>query len=265
MDGSLVWQRDLGDMQTRNGFGEGCSPALYGATLIVPWDHEGQSSVYALNADTGDIRWQVDRDERTTWATPLITDANERTQVIMNGSNRVVSYDLANGDVLWQCGGQAANPIPSPIRRDNVVLCVTGYQGNAVYAIPLDASGDITDTEQVAWSTNETGSYVASPVLHEGLLYVTKGRDAILSCIDAGTGEQLYGPKRIPGLQASLYASLVAAADRVYITDRDGKTVVIKHGPEMEVLATNEPNSTTHASITGATTSRSMKMRFYRV
>lgn len=240
MDGNLIWERDLGDMQTRRGFGEGCSPALHGDTLIVPWDHEDDSFVYALDANTGDTLWQVPRDEVTTWATPLITEANGRTQVIMNGSNRVVSYDLANGEVLWQCGGQAANPIPSPLSRDDLVYCVTGFQGNAVYAIPLDATGDITGTDKVAWSTNETGSYVASPVLHDGLLYVTHDRNAILSCFDAKTGEKLYGPKRLPGMRASLYSSLVAADDRIYISDREGKTVVIKHGPEMEILATNE-------------------------
>jgi outer membrane protein assembly factor BamB len=213
---------------------------LYGDKLIVPWDHEEQSFVYALNSNTGDTVWQVERDEQTTWATPLITDANGRTQVILNGSNRVVSYDLANGDVLWQCGGQASNPISSPFRWDQFVYCMTGHRGNAVYAIPLDASGDITDTQKVAWSTNETGSYISSPVLVGGLLYVTKGRDAILSCMDARTGEVHYGAERIPGLDQPLYASLVAANDRIYVTDRSGTTVVIQHGQEMKVLATNE-------------------------
>jgi hypothetical protein len=121
-----------------------------------------------------------------------------------------------------------------------VVYCTTGHRGNAVFAIPLDSQGDISDTPKVAWRTSDTGSYIASPVLVEGLFYVTKGRDAILSCIDAKSGEAHYGPDRIPGLDEPLYASLVAAGDRIYVTDRSGKTVVIKHGPKMEVLATNE-------------------------
>jgi outer membrane protein assembly factor BamB len=225
-------------MQTRNGFGEGGSPALHGDTLVVPWDHEAQSSVYALHADTGDTIWQAKRDERTTWATPLITEANGRTQVILNGSNRVVSYDLSSGEVLWQCGGQAVNPIPSPIREDNLVYCMTGYQGFAVYAIPLDATGDITDTDKIAWRKTDAGPYVSSPVLLDGHLYFTKSRDGMLSCVDAKTGEPHYDQRRVPGL-GQMYASLVAAEDRIYLTDRGGTTVVIKHGPEMEVLATN--------------------------
>jgi outer membrane protein assembly factor BamB len=240
MEGNLKWDRDLGDMQTRLGFGEGTTPALYKDTLIVTWDHEQESSVYALDATTGDIRWHVPREEVTTWATPLVVEANGRTQVVVHGANRVTGYDLASGEKLWECGGQASNPIASPVKSGDVVICTTGHRGNAVYAIPLDSEGDITDSAKIAWHTKETGSYIASPVLLDGLFYVTHGRDATLSCFDAKTGEKLYGPARIPGLEQPLYASLVAAADRVYVTDRSGTTVVIKHGSEMEVLATNK-------------------------
>jgi outer membrane protein assembly factor BamB len=94
LDGELQWKRDLGDMQTRNGFGEGASPALYEDTLVVPWDHEGQSFIAALDANTGETLWRQDRDELTTWATPLVVEHKGRVQVIANGSNRVRSYDL---------------------------------------------------------------------------------------------------------------------------------------------------------------------------
>jgi outer membrane protein assembly factor BamB len=240
MEGNLKWDRDLGDMQTRRGFGEGATPALHGDTLVVTWDHEEQSSIYALDASTGQTKWQENRNEVTTWATPLVTEANGRTQVVAHGSNRVIGYDLDSGEKIWECGGQASNPIASPLRDGDVVYCTTGHQGNAVYAIPLDAQGDITNTDKVVWSTQETGSYIASPVLVDGLLYVTHGRDATLSCINAETGEHVYGPERIPGMRERLYASLVAADDRIYITDRTGKTVVIKQGPEFQILATNE-------------------------
>jgi outer membrane protein assembly factor BamB len=247
MNGEIQWERDLGDMQTRNGFGEGSTPALHEDTLVVTWDHEGQSAIYALDAHTGDTRWEVERDEPTTWATPLIVEHEGRAQVVTNGTNRVRSYDLETGELIWECGGQASNPIASPLVIDGIAIATTGHRGNAVFAIPLDASGDVTGTKQIAWSTNESGSYIASPLVYRGLLYVTKGRDAIISCFDAKTGEPLSGPERLEGL-STLYASPAAAADRIYYVDRSGTCLVLKAGPEFEVLATNRLDEGVDAS-----------------
>lgn len=237
-DGDLQWKRDLGDMQTRNGFGEGASPALHGDTLLVPWDQEANSAFYALDAATGETRWQVERDEVSTWATPLVVEHAGRTQVITNGTRRARSYDFATGELIWECGGQVTNPIPSPVARDGLAWCMTGYQGNAVYAIPLDATGDLTGTDRVAWHRTDTGPYIASPTLYGDILYVTKSRDAVLTRLDPTTGEPIGGQTRLPGL-GTLYASPVAAADRIYYTDRDGTTLVLAHGPHLKVLATN--------------------------
>jgi outer membrane protein assembly factor BamB len=238
MEGRLRWQRDLGDMQTRNGFGEGTSPALHRNTLVITWDHEGPSFIAALDAATGQTRWQVARDEPTTWATPLIVEADGRAQVITNGTNRVRSYDLESGELIWECGGQASNPIPSPVALEDIAFCMTGFRGYAMYAIPLSARGDITDTDKVVWSRDDAAPYVASPVLYDGHLYFTKSRDAILASVDARTGATVLSQSRLPGLD-SLYASLVGAADRIYVVGRNGTTVVLKHGPELDVLATN--------------------------
>lgn len=238
-EGDLKWQRDLGDMRTRNAFGEGGSPALHGDTLVVPFDHEGDSFIAALDAKTGEIRWKKDRDEPTTWGTPLIVAHEGKTQVIMNGTRRVRSYDLSNGELLWSCGGQATNPIATPVALDGVVYCMTGYQGYAVFAIPLSARGDITGSDKIVWSKTDAGPYIASPLLYKGLLYYTKSRDALLLIADAKTGKPLIEPTRLEALNV-LYASPVGAADRVYYTSRDGTTLVLKHGSEVKILATNK-------------------------
>jgi outer membrane protein assembly factor BamB len=238
LDGKQKWKQDLGDMRTRNGFGEGASPTLYKDTLIIPWDHEGQSFMAALDAKTGDLRWKTEHDEVTTWVTPLVVEHQGRTQVITNGTKRARSYDLATGSLIWECGGQVTNPIACPLTLDGLAVVMTGYQGYAVYAIPLDSTGDITDTDKIAWKRTDTGPYISSPVLIDGLIYVTKSRDAVLSILEAKTGNPLVHQKRLPGLGV-LYASPVAAAGRLYYTDRNGTTVVIKQGTDAEVLATN--------------------------
>ena len=180
MDGNLQWQKDLGDMRMRASFGEGSSPALYGDTLVINWDHEDGSKVYVLDARTGEVKWQKDRDEASTWNTPLVTEFDGRTQIVMNGAKRVRSYDLATGDLLWECGGQTGNPIPSPMRSGDLAICISGFRGAAAYAIPLDATGDITDTDKIAWKHTEGTPYVSCAAIIGDRLYFTKDRAAIV-------------------------------------------------------------------------------------
>ena len=76
--------------------------------MIVNWDHQGGSFIDVPRRGHGETRWKVDRDETTTWATPLVVEHDGRTQVIVNGSKRVRSYDLKTGELIWACGGQGA-------------------------------------------------------------------------------------------------------------------------------------------------------------
>ncbi|WDQ17208.1 PQQ-binding-like beta-propeller repeat protein [Rhodopirellula sp. P2] len=239
LDGKQLWSVDLGQMQTRNQFGEGSSPAVHNGTLVVPWDHEGESFIVALDAATGDEKWRQSRDEQTTWSTPLITEYEGRTQVITNGSKRVRSYDLATGELIWECGGQAGNPIPSPVRFEDNVIVMTGFRGYAIYSIPLSAKGDVTNSDVITWIEEDAAPYVPSPVLYKGQLYFVKANNGVLVSRQAKTGELVIDQTRLPEI-STVYASPVAAADHIYFTGRDGTTLVLSHGSEMEVVATNQ-------------------------
>jgi outer membrane protein assembly factor BamB len=245
LDGNLVWDRDLGDMTTRNQFGEGVSPTIHGDTLIINWDQEQDSKIFALNALTGATKWEKPRNEVTSWNTPIVVEGGGKTQVVVNGTTRSRGYDIDNGDVIWECGGQMTNAIASPVVLGNVVYCMTGFRGNAVYAIPLDAVGDITGADdKIAWKSDKSGPYVPSPILYGDRLYFCKMSNNIISCLDAKTGEALIDQKRVEGLK-EMYASPVGADGRIYFTGRDGTTVVIRHigeghADELEVLATNK-------------------------
>jgi hypothetical protein len=87
---------------------------LHDDSLIVNWDHEGDSFITNLNAKTGKENSRKPRSKATTWATPHIVEHKGRMQVITNGRTRTRSYDLATGELLWQCGGMTSNPIPRP-------------------------------------------------------------------------------------------------------------------------------------------------------
>jgi outer membrane protein assembly factor BamB len=249
LDGNLIWEKDLGDKRMRSQFGEGSTPALHGDTLVHVWDQQGgQSFVVALDKLTGEEKWRRDRAEIDTWATPLIVDVNGRTQVITPATEQLKSYDLETGDVVWETAGLTMNAIPSPVVVDNLVILMSGFRGNSLKAIDLTkAKGDITGTDAIVWTYERDTPYVPSPLLYDGLLYMLKSNSGILTVFDAKTGDTHYGPLRIEGL-AEVFSSPVGAAGRVYITDRSGKTAVLKHGKTHEVLAANSIDDGVDAS-----------------
>jgi len=248
MEGKLLWQRDLGRMQTRLGWGEAVTPVINGDSLLLNWDQETDSALICLDAKTGKTIWKAPRDEKTSWNTPLVVVHKGRTQVIVNAANRIRGYDLETGKELWQCGGMTVNAIPSPVAEDGVVYCMSGYRGTpTAVAVSLDARGDVTNSDKVLWRYNRGTPYVPSPLLVDHRLYFTQSNGAFLTILDARTGKPLLTPQRLPG-QKSFYSSPVAAAGRLYLADQAGTTLVLKQGDKLEELATNRLDDTFDAS-----------------
>jgi len=240
LDGELLWSKtDFSKMQTRATFGEGSSPTLAGDKILVPWDHEGPSALYALNKLSGDLIWTASRDgEPTCWATPLVVEANGQSQVIMNGQTRARAYDLETGEELWSCGGQTDRPVASAVSADGLAFIGSGFRGSFLGAFQLSGKGELEGTAAIAWQTGDDTPDIASPLLSDGRLYFYKGKTGILTCLDAATGKVHFGPERIPGVTAT-YASPIAAGGHVYLTDRSGTITVIKDAATLEVVATN--------------------------
>lgn len=238
-DGRLEWKVDLGDLRTKHGHGEGSSPVLAGDTLVVNWDHEGPSFVVALDKRTGAERWRAERDEPSSWATPIVVEHRGRRQVVVSGTNRIRSYDPATGKVLWECGGLSHNVVASPVAGDGMVFAGSSYEKQALVAIRLDgARGDLTGTDRVAWMRTRGTPYVPSPLLEGGALWFLGHYQGIVTRVDAETGADRPGTFRLPGV-GNVYGSPVAAAGRVYITGLDGTTAVLSAGDRPEVLALN--------------------------
>ncbi len=247
-DGAVLWEKDFGDMSTHLSFGEGASPVLYGDSIVVPWDHQGESFVVALDKTSGDEIWRAERDEVTSWATPLVVEHDGKTQVVTNATNRVRSYDLNTGKLLWESSGMTRNVIPAPVEANGIVYVMSGFRGNALQAIRLfEARGDITGSEAILWEMDRDTPYTASPLLYQSTLYFLKVNSNILTVVDARSGEQHYR-QRLEAL-ADVFSSPVAADGRVYVTGRQGTTVVLASGLEPKVLATNSLNDYFDASM----------------
>ena len=248
MMGNLKWEKNVGTMYKSNTFGEGSSPALYGDKIVVLQDHERGSFITALDKRTGDVLWKTDRDERTTWSSPIIVEHNGKAQVVTTGTNRVRSYDLATGELVWDGDGLTANSIPSPVAADGYVYLMSGFRGSDFQAIHLaQATGDITDSDAIVWKYNRDTPYVPSPLLYKGIIYFLKSNNGILTAFNVETGQVYYGPQRLQGV-SGVYASIVGASDRVYIAGRGGTVNVIQHGPEFKVLAENKLDDSFNAS-----------------
>ncbi len=248
LDGELLWQQDLGDMRTRFGWGEAVTPALAGDLLIVNWDQETNSFITALDKITGKSVWKVDRTgEVTSWNTPLVTEWDGSLMAVVNGTERARAYDVRTGKELWSCGGQTVNAIPSPIRFENFVVCMSGYRTAAAYAIPLDSMGDLTGTGKTLWHHAQGTPYVPSPSLSGHRLLFTAANNGLLSCLDVRTGKPIADRRRINGVSA-LYASPLVAGGHAYLISRDGATAVLKDDDTLEEVALNKLSGTFDSS-----------------
>ncbi len=237
--GGLLWQRDFGDLEMRNGFGEGASPALWRDRLFVPWDHEGASKLFAVDKTNGRTLWSVDRDEPSNWGTPLVVAAAGGAQVVVTGENHVIAYDVQTGSELWRCGGQTSRPAASPVAGDGIVFVASGFRGSFGGAFDPAGRGDLADSASVIWSVDDDTPDIASPTLSGRRLYYTKAKTGILTCVDVATGQPFYERQRLPEI-GTLYASPVVAGGHVYFSDRDGTVVVIRDDETFQVVAVNQ-------------------------
>lgn len=246
MEGELLWEKDLGAYETLNGWGTGSSPLLYEGKLYIQMDNEEESFLVALDPESGEEIWKVDRDETTSYSTPYIWNNSIRTELI-TGGYKARSYDPATGELIWELQMDGRYNIPGPVSNKDLL-----YLGNpgrrdipgTFFAVKAGAEGDITpdsishSSEGLAWfNTTDAPTGNPSPLLYDGLLYLLSSRGGELACLDAETGEIVYQEK-IDGVGAC-WASPWAFGDKIFFTDEKGVTSVIRAGRAFEFLNKN--------------------------
>ena len=247
MNGKIKWERNFGQMDIVASFGEGSSPAIYKDKIYVQWDHQGKSSIFALNKQTGADVWKAERDEITSWATPLVVDVSGKAQVITSATNKARSYDAETGDLIWECSGLTRNVIPNPIFADGILYLMSGFRGNALKAVDLaKAKGNISGTPAILWEYNQDTPYTPSGLLMEGKLYFLKANNGIISCLDAKDGKVIYSNQKLDGIN-NIFSSPTGNKDKIYIAAQ-GVVDVIKSGSNFELISKNTLDDTFHAS-----------------
>lgn len=247
VEGAVIWQRDLGLLRGRRGWGTGASPILFQNTVIVTGDSDDESYIAAFEKGDGDPVWRTEREEGPSWGTPCLFDADGRMTVVTNATQRMRGYDAATGKLLWQCAGGSMISVPSPVAAQGLVFLASGHnllRRQPIIAVRAGASGDITppkdqrQTEAIAWWHPRGGPYVTSPIAVDRYLYVPLDRGT-LTCYEARTGRIVYDKQPL-GARNTITASPVAGDGRIYVQTEDGECYVVRQGPEFEILAVNK-------------------------
>lgn len=265
LEGNLVWKQEPGSYATANGWGTGSSPVLYNNTLYVLVDNEENSFLVAYDAQTGAEKWKVDRDEKTTYSTPVIWKNNIRTELVTLG-NKARSYNPETGELLWEVlvGGHYSIPSPA-LSAENIFFGNAGGPNDVgpLFAVKAGAQGDIslqegeTKNEYVLWSIADAGVANPSPILYQGLLYLVSSRGGEVTCFDASSGEQVYKEK--VSKAAACWSSPWIVNNQLYFYDEKGVTQILKTGSTFEVLGTNTIDDKFWASIAVADNSYILK------
>jgi outer membrane protein assembly factor BamB len=243
--GNPLWTERVGKFVSGNGFGSGSSLAVDDNKVLVQFDNDGgESFLAALDTETGTEIWKSKRESRTSWSSPLVWNNAERKVIVSCSAGMVTGHNPQNGKPVWKVTRFDGSFSSSPaVTRDHIFFGNSGPGSRGpLAAVSAKAKGTVALTlgqgaEWITWTRAGSGPGLASPVAHNGLLYVTGG-NGILSCYDTKAGELIY-KERLPDA-SSVAASLWIAGDQLFALDEKGKTFVIATGPDFKVTRTNQ-------------------------
>ena len=251
--GKEIWSRDIQKEYGQFGlnWGYASSPLLFEEALYIPVLHgmktDDPSYVMRIDKKTGKTVWRVERptnairESPDSYTTPALLRHGKNVEIVITGGDCVTGHDPATGKELWRANGlnPENNPfyriVASPIVYNDIIYAPTRVK--PLLAFKVGGRGDITSSH-LLWST-QNGPDVPTPVTDGKYFYIVNDR-GIMWCLDARTGEEIYARQRItPGTYSG---SPVLADGKIYVTNEDGLTTVVKAGPKFEVLAENPLN-----------------------
>jgi outer membrane protein assembly factor BamB len=247
-NGKLVWTRKLGDL--RNYHGSAGSPVLYKDRIFIYQDHSGSENLgsfaAAFNARTGTVIWKTDRAESVGWGTPVVVDAGDHDELVINSEGKVYAYDPQTGAELWTVRGTMREVIPTPVVGHGLIFASSGRAGPTL-AIRPGGKGDVTATH-LAWSSPRGSPFVPSPIVHGDLLYMINDMQSILTVLEAKTGATVYQDRLGEPAREGFSSSPVAVGNKLFFTNDRGQTFVVEAGRTFKLLRTNELHAQVLAS-----------------
>lgn len=250
VNGKFLWKVNLGridagayDIPTVE-WGPASSPIIWKDLVIIQCDTQTDSFVMALDANTGKTVWKRDRDEVPSWGTPTVVTTSKGDELVTNASNFIRGYDPRTGKELWRLGRSSKITAPTPIFTDDILVVASGRgPERPIFVVKAGARGDLTlpdgktSSDAVIWSRTGRGSYMPTPVIYNGILYVL-GNNGTFDAYNLKTGEELYR-QRLPVVGSGFSASPVAADGKLYLSNEDGEIIVVSAGEKFAHVATN--------------------------
>ena len=248
--GNLLWKIDLGRLDLGAydvpgvEWGPASSPIIWNDLVILQVDTQADSFLLALNAATGETVWKTDRQELPSWGTPTVATTSTGPQLVTNASNYIRGYDPKTGRELWRLGGSSKITAPTPVFSDDLIVVVSGRgPERPVFVVRPNARGDITlsdgkkSSDAIVWSMTGRGSYMPSPLVYNGTLYILNN-NGLFDAYNLKTGTEVYR-QRLPDVGSGFSASPVAADGKIYLSSEDGEILVIAAGEKFTQVATN--------------------------
>lgn len=244
LDGNFRWKADLGRMDVGAydipsfEWGPASSPGIWNGLVILQCDTQGDSFILALDAETGETVWKTERDELPSWGTPTVAQTSKGPELVTNASNFIRGYDPRNGKELWRLGPSSKITAPTPVFADDLFVVASGRAPERpIHAVRAGARGDLTRSKSVAWSRMGRGSYMPTPLVYKGVVYVLDN-NGVFGAYDLKTGDEIYR-QRLPIIGSGFSASPVAADGKIYLSNEDGDMLVIAAGPKFKTISTN--------------------------
>jgi hypothetical protein len=250
VNGRFLWKVDLGrldlgayDIPTYE-WGPASSPIIWNGLVILQCDTQTDSFLLALDVATGKTVWKTDRDELPSWGTPTIANTATGPVLVANASNFIRGYDPTTGKELWRLGGSSKITAPTPVFGEGLFVVASGRgPERPIFVVRPNARGDLTlpdgktASDTIVWSKTGRGSYMPTPLVYNGVLYVL-ANNGLFDAYDLKTGNELYR-QRLPNVGSGFSASPVAADGKIYLTNEDGEMLVVAAGEKFNHLATN--------------------------
>lgn len=229
-DGDIVWRRDAGNFApSKYEYGYAPSPLLYGDTVIVAAEYDGDSFLTALARETGEPVWRILRPNNVSYSTPVAARVAGRDQLFLSGADQVASYDPATGKLLWAAPGTTLSTGGTVVWWEDTVFASGGFPKNETIAVRADGS------RKVLWR-NTQGLYEPSLIVVDGFVYGFTGQ-GIMNCWQASDGKQMWR-QRVP---RPVSASAVYAGGHIYWANEAGKMSVFRANPKkFDLVAENE-------------------------
>jgi outer membrane protein assembly factor BamB len=250
VNGNLLWKVDIGrvDMGAYDipsyEWGPASSPIIWKNVVFIQCDTQADSFVLALDALTGKTIWKADRQELPSWGTPTVITTSAGDELVTNASNYIRAYDPGTGKELWRLGGSSKITAPTPFVANGLVVVASGRgPERPLFAVRPGARGDLTLAKDqtsnagVAWSRTGRGSYMPTPLVYDGILYVL-ANNGVFDAYELETGKDIYR-QRLEPVGSGFSASPVAADTRLYLTSEDGDIIVVAAGREFKKLGSN--------------------------